>query len=483
MARLDRLAPAKEVAQAASCIGRDFGHELLAAVAPLRGKDLETALERLVDSNLIVRRGAPPVASYSFRHALVQEAAYASLLKSKRQQLHARIARTVEERLPELDAQQPEWVAHHYTEAGLVAPAVDRWLQAGERAKNAHANKEAVSHLRRCLDVIASQAIGSSELNAHKLQAVVLLGDLMSLAGDLSEANRYYEQALNLSVDPDTRIQIENKRHRPQFAVRHGARIAFYEHGGGQDTLLFVAPLVYGLAAFQPIVERLCQEFRIVTVDSRGTGASDPLVRPYPLSENANDIRAVIDMLGGGPLIGVGLSQGANLLFRLAHAEPELFEKLVTIGAPPQLGPPFFSEEGVRRRRELIEKGDFEGAVRLHTSLVFSEPETRELKEMFIQNRLKLSPETILSFFDPNPTVDVTPILADITVPTLVTHGREDQLVQFAAAEFLVARLPNARLYAFEGKGHLPLFTGTDEFCAVLRSFVRGGKGGLPRAL
>lgn len=116
--------------------------------------------------------------------------------------------------------------------------------------------------------------------------------------------------------------------------------------------------------------------------------------------------------------------------------------------------------------------------MRLHTSLVFSEPETRELRDLFIQTRLKLPHETILSFFDPNPTVDVTSILSVIAVPTLVMHGREDRLVLFAAAEFLAARLPNARLHAFQGKGHLPLFTATDEFCNVLRNFVRTGTVG-----
>jgi pimeloyl-ACP methyl ester carboxylesterase len=124
--------------------------------------------------------------------------------------------------------------------------------------------------------------------------------------------------------------------------VRDGAKIAFYEHGGGPQTLVFIAPLAYGLAAFQPIVEQLCQEFRIITVDPRGSGASDPLTRPYPLSEHVKDVHAVLEALGGEPVIGVGISRGSNLLLKLAHAEPTLFAKLVTIGAPPgPAGPPF----------------------------------------------------------------------------------------------------------------------------------------------
>ena len=101
MARLDRLAPVKEVAQIGAVIGREFSHELLAAVAPLSEDELSDALDQLVHSELVFRRGTPPEATYSFKHALVQDAAYQSLLKSKRQQLHARIAEALEEQLPD----------------------------------------------------------------------------------------------------------------------------------------------------------------------------------------------------------------------------------------------------------------------------------------------------------------------------------------------------------------------------------------------
>ena len=222
-------------------------------------------------------------------------------------------------------------------------------------------------------------------------------------------------------------------------------------------------------------MERLCQEFRVVTIDSRGTGASDPLVRPYPLSEHVKDVRTVIDTLGGGPVIGVGLSRGGNLLLKLAHIEPRLFAKLVTIGCSP--GPPgqFFSEEYLREHRRLVDKGDLEAIVRFHTSLVFSEPATRELRELFVRTRLELPSETMLSFFDPDPTVEVTPILGEIAVPVLVTHGSVDRLILLEAAELIRARVPDARFYVFEGKGHLPLFTATDEFCEVLRGFAQTG--------
>jgi class 3 adenylate cyclase/tetratricopeptide (TPR) repeat protein len=157
MARLDRLAPVKEVAQIGAVIGREFGHQLLTAVLPSPEKRLNDALDQLVASELVFRRGTPPEATYSFKHALVQEAAYNSLLKSRRQQLHGRIASVMEQRFPDIANTQPELVAHHYTEAGCHEPAITYWQQASDRALQHWANQEAIGHLTRALALLSTQ--------------------------------------------------------------------------------------------------------------------------------------------------------------------------------------------------------------------------------------------------------------------------------------------------------------------------------------
>jgi len=156
MARLDRLASVKEVAQLAAVLGRTFSYELLAGVSPLVGQELEDALIRLEDAELVYRRGVAPDLTYEFKHALIQDAAYQSLLKSKRQQHHARIARLLDEKFPATAESEPELVAHHYTEAGLAEPAIDYWQKAGQRAMQRSANVEAEGHLRKGLAVLES---------------------------------------------------------------------------------------------------------------------------------------------------------------------------------------------------------------------------------------------------------------------------------------------------------------------------------------
>jgi len=153
--RLDRLAPARVVAQTGAVAGREFHYELLNAVAGLPREKLEEALDQLVRSGLIFRRGEIPHAVYTFKHILVRDAAYAGLLKSRRGHLHAAIANTLEHQFPEVVRTQPETLAHHFTEAGLIEKATGYWLQAGKDASLRSANIEAVAHLERGIDVLA----------------------------------------------------------------------------------------------------------------------------------------------------------------------------------------------------------------------------------------------------------------------------------------------------------------------------------------
>ena len=152
MARLDRLAPVREVAQIGAVVGREFSYELLSTVAGLPKERLEEALAQLVRSELIFCRGEIPQAVYTFKHALVRDAAYSGLLKSRRAALHATIADAFEQRFPEIVETQPETLAHHLTEAGLFQKAEAYWLRAGKKAAMRSANLEAIAHLQRGIE-------------------------------------------------------------------------------------------------------------------------------------------------------------------------------------------------------------------------------------------------------------------------------------------------------------------------------------------
>jgi class 3 adenylate cyclase/predicted ATPase len=199
MARLDRMSPVKDVAQVGACIGREFSYELLAAVLPLSENEFQDSLTQLVNSEMIFRSGTGSDAIFTFKHALVQDAAYESLLKSRRQQLHTNVAKTLEQRFSDLVAAEPEVVARHYTAAGLSDRAVKHWLAAGQKALARFANAEASAHLSKGLNCLATLP-ESRERDEQELTLQTLLGfAFINYKGyGAPESGRAYSRASDL---------------------------------------------------------------------------------------------------------------------------------------------------------------------------------------------------------------------------------------------------------------------------------------------
>jgi predicted ATPase len=205
MARLDRLAPVKEIGQIGAAIGREFSYSLVRALVGRDENSLKHALAQLEQAELVFRRGEPPEAVYSFKHALVRDAAYETLLKSRRHQLHGQIARALEERFADIVASQPEIVAHHFTEAGLIDPAIDYWLKAGNLALSRSANAEAVKHLRQGIELTQSKA-PSAERVRKELDFCLALGPAMAATEGYAspETLRVFSHARDLLGDGGT---------------------------------------------------------------------------------------------------------------------------------------------------------------------------------------------------------------------------------------------------------------------------------------
>src|SRR5262245_3082388 len=231
MARLDRLAPVREIAQIAAAIGREFSYSLVRTLVGRDESALKHGLAQLEQAELVFRRGEPPEAIYSFKHALVRDAAYESLLKSRRQQLHGQIARALEQSFADIVASQPEIVAHHFTAAGLVDPAIEYWLRAGNLALSRSANAEAVKHLRQGIELTRSLA-PSPERVRKELDFYLALGPAMAATeGDAApETLRVFSHARELLGDGGTLTE--------QMTVLWGAYLAHSmraEHTAARD--------------------------------------------------------------------------------------------------------------------------------------------------------------------------------------------------------------------------------------------------------
>lgn len=224
MARLDRVAPARGIAQIGAAIGREFSYDLIAAVAPVSQEALDSGLARLTESGLASRRGDIPDAVYTFKHALVQKAAYEWMLPNERRKLHATIARELEKHWPETKDTQPAVLARHYTDAGLPAKAVPYWQHAGDAALKRFALVEAVAHLRTGLALVEALPPGT-ERDRLELQLRELLGravmDLQGWATD--EVSSLLEPALDLARSLDQQESF--------LPVLHGLWVHFMSAG------------------------------------------------------------------------------------------------------------------------------------------------------------------------------------------------------------------------------------------------------------
>jgi class 3 adenylate cyclase/predicted ATPase len=228
MARLDRLGPAKEVAQIGAVIGREFSHELLASVVPKSEAELGSALDRLIRAGLLFRQGTPPHARYLFKHALVRDAAYGTLLREPRRALHARVAEVLEGQFVEIDESQPELLAHHCTEAGLIEKAALLWGKAGQRSLDRSAAMEATVQLNRALAQIADLP-DTAALRREQIKLQIgLASALMHTKGHataetkaaLDQARSFIDRAEALGEPPEDPLLL--------FSVLYGFWLANY---------------------------------------------------------------------------------------------------------------------------------------------------------------------------------------------------------------------------------------------------------------
>ena len=209
MARLDRLGPAREVAQVGSVIGRGFSYKLLRDVAGMDDVALRAALERLADADIVLVQGLPPDSDYRFKHALIQDAAYENLLKSRRQVLHRRVAEILRDRFADTAAAEPEVLAHHFTQAGMIDAAIEWWGKAGDQALRRSAFQEAIAHLGKAIEMAdkdgeaAPRAAAGAASRRLKLQTTYSQALMFSRGFGSEETKAAFTRAQQLAASID----------------------------------------------------------------------------------------------------------------------------------------------------------------------------------------------------------------------------------------------------------------------------------------
>jgi predicted ATPase len=225
MARLDRLGPARELAQIGSVIGRGFPYALIRAVAGMEDAPLQAALEKLAEADILLVQGAPPDSDYRFKHALIQDAAYENLLKSRRQALHRRVAEILRDEFPAMAAAEPEVLAHHFTQAGLHDAAIEWWGKAGDQALRRSAFKEATAHLGKAIEMADKAASAVAPQGSDRLRLQISYGNaLISARGyGAQETTAAFARARELAA------QAEDAADR--FSVYYGLWVGPFTRG------------------------------------------------------------------------------------------------------------------------------------------------------------------------------------------------------------------------------------------------------------
>jgi class 3 adenylate cyclase/DNA-binding winged helix-turn-helix (wHTH) protein/tetratricopeptide (TPR) repeat protein len=293
MARLDRLAPAaKEIAQVAAVIGREFSSELLAAVVSWEEKDLNAALRRLVAAELIFPRGVRSEATYVFKHALVRDAAYATLLRTKREELHGHVAQVLEDFFPDVVEAHPEVLAHHCAQAGMVEKAVGYWSKAGRQAIARSAMAEAASHLHRALELLPAlpdtPARWRCELNLQ-----TALGTALAATKGYSalETGRAYEWAS---------VLCERLGDTPRLVQIASGQCMYYLHRCETDAAFAFAERLLRRAKRERSIEARLAAHRLIGTILVHTGHLRQARR------NLEVTASILDGAGGGILDGAG---------------------------------------------------------------------------------------------------------------------------------------------------------------------------------
>jgi class 3 adenylate cyclase len=323
MARLDRLGPAREVAQVGSVIGRGFSYGLLRALAGMEDAPLQAALERLAEADILLVEGLPPESDYRFKHALMQDAAYENLLKSRRQVLHRRIGEVLRDNFAATASAEPEVLAHHFSQAGLTEAAIKWWGKAGQRSPERSALAEAAAQLTRALDQITSMPATSALRREQIKIQVALITPIIHVKGYGAPETKAAAERARLLIEQAEALGEPVEDPLLLFSVLYGFWVANYVAFNGDAMRNFAAQFL-GLAEKQGATVPLMIGHRLMGTSSLVTGEIaegrahlDQAMSPYDLAEHralatrfGQDHGGVSLVLSVACFVGAWLSRG-----------------------------------------------------------------------------------------------------------------------------------------------------------------------------
>jgi pimeloyl-ACP methyl ester carboxylesterase len=422
-----------------------------------------------------------------FDHSKIREVLYNEIAPELRKEYHSMIANYIEEAKKDRLEEVVTELAYHYYRSGNAQKSVPYLVRAGEDARRKWAVFEAVGFYSRALEMMRNDERWSED-RASTLEA---LGDVYAITAQHEKANECYEKGMIGAKDDAVKDRMRRKIRKKMVLDKNGLKLAYYVYGEGQPTLIFLVAWIWTAEFWQPQVNYFSQNFKMITIDMRGTGDSDKPAGDYTLDLYADDLNSIIEELHEKNIVLIGESIGFSIAVKYVTKYPGKVSKLVLVGGSPKFittddFPLGWSQDAFQGLRTFAEKS-WSMAVGAFLEMIFSEPGTNYLREWGFKMAQKTPPDiannSIMNLFQ----ADIRPLLRKIDVPTLILHGEKDIVFTYPmnrpidfrvseGANYIRENISGSKNCIFEGKGHFPSITAADEFNKILKNFITTGR-------
>jgi len=463
----------RNILDCASVVGEEFSFDVVENVSGLGRIELLKSLNNIERKYSLIHSFEDKC---RFDHSKIREVLYNEIALKLRKEYHSMIAKYMEEANKDRLEEVVNELAYHYYRSGNAQKGVPYLLKAGEDAGEKWAAFEAVRLYSQALEMMGEDERWSDE----RTKALEALGDVCALTAQHEKANECYEKGMATTKDDVAKDRMRRKIRRKMILDKNGVKLAYYVFGEGEPTLVFVVTWIATAALWTYQVNYFSQNFKMVTVDMRGSGESDKPADNYTLDLYVDDLNSIIQELQEKNFVLVGDSYGASLAIKYVTTYPGKVSKLVLMCGSPKITPTDDFPHGLSLEviHKLLTLGQesYSGFLRFFMELAFTEPGTEYLKELGIRMCQKTPQEIAINSAKNFLKEDLRPLLGKINIPTLMLHGENDRLMPLEGAKYMHENIPGSKMYIFKDKGHNPSITAADKFNKILEEFIKTGK-------
>jgi pimeloyl-ACP methyl ester carboxylesterase len=464
----------RDLLDCASVVGEEFSSCVVENVSGLDRIGLLKSLNNIERRYHLVHSFED---GYRFDHSKIREVLYNEIAPELRKEYHSMIANYMEEANKDRLEEVVNELAYHYYRSGNAQKGVPYLLKAGEDAREKWAAFEAVRFYSQALEMMGEDERWSDE----RTKTLEALGDVCALAGQREKANECYEKGIATTKDDVARDRMRKKIHRKMILDKNGVKLAYHVYGEGEPTLVFVLGWILTGELWVPQVTYFSQNFKVVTVDMRGTGESDKPADNYTLDLYVDDLNSIIEELQEKNIVLIGHFMGASIAIKYVTEYPRKVSKLVLQGGTPKWiatdGFPHGFPQNDFHAYLALALESYSRVWRLLWELAFPEPGTEYLKEWAFKISQKTPQEIAVNSIRNFAKEDLRPLLEKINIPTLIIDGEKAAApVRFECAKYMHEKIPGSKMYIFKDGGHFPSMTAADKFNKILDEFIKTGK-------